>query len=143
VAEREIEIIGVDARGVVLRALGACSDCTGCGGRCDLFRSIGPDAEARLPLELFAEPPRPGERWHIILADRELLAQAWAGYGLALVGLVLGAALGYGLTPGSGAARDLATAIGALSGTLLALRFSKRRRAGALQLRRASPLRVD
>jgi positive regulator of sigma E activity len=143
VAEREVEILAVDAHGIALRALGACSECGGCGGSCDLFRDVGRDAKAVLPLELFPEPPRPGERWHLVLADRELLAQAWTGYGIALLGLVLGAALAHGLFAGAGAMRDLATAIGALAGTLLALRFSKRRRAGALRVRRVPPHAVD
>lgn len=138
-AEREIEILAVDGAHVAVRPLGACSDCSGCGGRCNLFR--GSDREevgTGLPLELFPELPHAGEHWRLVLPERELLAQAGWSYGLALAGLVLGAALGHALS-GDGPWRDAATAAAALAGTLLALRFSKRRPAGALRLHRVPP----
>jgi hypothetical protein len=133
VAERRFEVVATREREVLVRALGACSECRGCGGRCDLFR--GPATSAwPLPAALFPHPPRAGERWLATLGERELLQQSLRGHGAALLGLVGGGALGHAGAAWFGAPPDAATALGAALGTLLALRLSKRTPAAALRL---------
>ena len=131
-AERDVEVIAIHGEDVSLRALGACSDCSGCGGRCALFRPARGDVLC-LPRSKFARAPRPGERWRLTLADDALLRQSVRGYGAALLGLLLGAAAGYALAQTLGLAPDLPTAAAALAGTLLAIRRSKRRDADDLR----------
>lgn len=128
-AERRLEVIATDADGVELRALGACSECRDCGGRCDLFQS-----SLRLPHACFPQPPRDGQRWRAVLGDRELLQQSLRGHGALLAGMVLGAAGGRSLALAGGLPPDAATAAAALLGTLLALRLSKRTPGADLRL---------
>ena len=128
-AERRLEVVASDFEGVQLRALGACSECRGCGGRCDLFQT-----SLRLPLSWFPHPPRPGEFWRAVLGERELLRQSLHGYGALLAGLLLGAAIGRAAAFLPGLPVDASTALGALLGTLFALRVSKRTPGAALRL---------
>jgi hypothetical protein len=134
VAERRVEIVAVGREAVELRALGACSDCGGCDGRCRWFRTALPDDGLRLPGSAFPRPPAAGETWRLQLGDRELLQQALRGHGAALLGLICGALAGHIAAAASSLPLDAATAIGALLGTLLALRISKRAPGAALRL---------
>lgn len=125
-AERDVEILAVAPGGLRIRLLGtACDGCSGgCGGRCNLFASDAA-GELTLPLPL-AAGVRAGQRMRLVLDDRRLRAAAWRGYGRAWLGLVLGAAAGRlaGIAwPGH---VDLLTLAGLVSGTFLAVSFSKR-----------------
>lgn len=128
-AERQLEVIATDAAGVDLRALGSCSECRGCGGRCDLFPT-----SFRLPRACFPHPPQGGQRWRAVLGDREVLQQSLRGHGALLAGLVLGAAAGRAIALAGSLPPDAVTAVAALLGTLLALRLSKRAPGADLRL---------
>lgn len=125
-AERRFEVIESGPDGVVVRALGTCSDCSGCGGRCDLFRDAAGHGTPSLPRAMFCIDPTPGQQWMMALDDRELLRQSLRSHGAALLGLVLGAAVGHLGATLAGLAQDPPTLVGALAGTLAALRLSKR-----------------
>lgn len=133
-AERRVEVVAVGSDAIELRALGACSECGGCGGRCNWFREAMPGDSLRLPPAVFSRPPAPGETWRLQLGDRELLQQSLRGYGAALFGLVGGALAGHGIAVAVTLPLDAATAAGALLGTLFALRVSKRAPGVALRL---------
>lgn len=126
-AERDVEVVAIGGDGLRLRLLGsACDGCSGgCGGRCSLF---GSDAGGELSLPL---PPtlavHAGQRLRLVLDDRRLRAAAWRGYGGAWFGLVFGAAAGRALGFAWPAHADLLTLAGLVSGTFLAVAFSKRR----------------
>ena len=109
---------------VLLRRTGACSDCGGCGGRCNLFLS-DEAAMLRLPASAFATPPVAGTAVTLVLEEGWLLRSAWRGYGLPLLGLLAGAAAGHGLASALGLAPDLPALLLALLGTFAAFRFSK------------------
>lgn len=139
VAERLVEVISIERDMISLRPLGACSDCSGCGGRCNLFRPISGDGASddgvlRLPRALFPRAPRAGQRWRLALADNELLHQSLRGYGAALAGLLLGAASGHAGAIAIGTASDGPTALAALAGTLLMIRLSKRGQVAGFRL---------
>jgi len=127
---------------VVLRALGACAGCLGCGGRCDLMREWAGDDRIDLPRERFPAAPAAGERWILELDDAALLRRAAGGYGLAWLGLLTGAALGAAAAVPLGAPIDLSTVLGALLGTLAGAAGSKRRSAaaGGLRVLRREPI---
>jgi len=115
---RPASVVALCGEFVDLECSAPCSDCGGCGGRCQLF--IVKDGQAlrvsRAGLELI-----PGEQVQLVLADTALSRQAWLGYGLPLFGLLVGAAA---LQPLGNAAAG----VGALLGTSLALGLSKRAR---------------
>jgi hypothetical protein len=134
VAERRVEVVAIHAEAVELRALGACSECGGCGGRCNWFRDAMPDDTLRLPGADFPRAPRAGETWRLQLGDRALLQQSLRGYGAALLGLCAGALAGTSCAALFPLPVDAATATGALLGTLAALRVSKRAPGAALRL---------
>lgn len=125
-AERRFEVVECGPDRIALRAVGACSDCSGCGGRCDLFRDATGQDTASLPRRVFPAAPTPGQLWVMALDDHELLRQSLRSHGAALLGLVLGAALGYLAAAVAGYAQDPLTLLGAAAGTLAALRLSKR-----------------
>lgn len=133
-AERRVEVVAVERDSIELRALGACSECGGCGGRCSWFRETLPRGTLRVATTAFPHTPAPGEAWRLQLGDRELLQQSLRGYGAALLGLSGGALAGHLGAVASSLPRDAATAIGALLGTLLALHVSKRAPGAALRL---------
>jgi positive regulator of sigma E activity len=133
-AERAAEVICVDPQRITLRLLGTCSDCSGCGGRCSLFGDLVDGDRLQLGLESFQTPPNVGECWTLVLPERDLLRQAWSGYGRALLGFVLGAVFGHALARQLGWSTDVVTAIAAFAGTLPALMLSKRARATVPQL---------
>lgn len=93
-----------------------------------------PDDRLRLPRADFPHAPRAGETWRLQLGDRELLQQSLRGYGAALLGLCAGALGGTLCAALLALPADAATATGALLGTLLALRVSKRAPGAALRL---------
>lgn len=125
-AEREARIISVVRGQVRLRTdTAACQDCRiGCGGRCNVFR---PDeaGEITLPLPAHAQFGT-GDRVRIAVDEVALRKAAFAGYGLALMGLLAGALAGFVLALVTGLPRDPTTLVGLASGTVWMLRRSKR-----------------
>jgi len=125
-AEREVEVIAAHGRQLRLRLLGdQCEGCSGgCAGRCNLFAT---SAAGEFALEASeGVDARAGQRFRLAIDDDGLRRAAWQGYGRALLGLLLGAAAGYGLGAFWPAARDASTLLGLLSGTFLAVWSSKR-----------------
>lgn len=125
-AERDVEVVAVDAGALRLRLLGsACDGCSGgCGGRCSLF-ATDEDGEFRIDAPAsghFAV----GQLARLQLDDAALRRSAWRGYGLAWLGLVAGAAIGATTGALIGRHEDLLTLAGLLAGTFAAVRFSKR-----------------
>lgn len=111
-----------------------CQGCSiGCRGRCNLF---APDADGRFELD-GVNPGgfRVGDRVRIELDDLALRWAAYRGYGLALLGLLVGAGLGYGLAAALFAAmpdsmamnpgHDGPTLVGMLAGLFGALRLNR------------------
>lgn len=123
-AERRATVVAVAGSEVALRASGACSDCGGCGGRCNLFLS---DEAGRLslPLARFRRAPLAGEDVLLVMPEGWLARTAWRGYGVPLVGLLAGAAAGHLLAPLLGLPQDPLALAGALAGTLAAFTLSK------------------
>lgn len=141
-AEREVEVAAV-GQPLRLRLLGTqCDGCAGgCAGRCNLFATT-----AAGEFEFEATPDfivAPGQRLRLALDDAALRRAAWAGYGRALLGLLLGAGAGYlaggWLAPAWPAAPDALTLVGLLSGTFLAVFLSKRHLPPPRLLRAAEP----
>lgn len=125
--ERRAEVVALDATRATLRASAACSGCGGCGGRCNIFRDWRENgSRIDLPLEQFPRAPHLGESWTLSLDENALLRNAARGYGLALLGLLGGAALAFALARAAGIAPDPPTLLGALAGTLAGWRRSKR-----------------
>ena len=125
-AEREVRVCSAAHGRIRLRLLGsACSDCAGgCAGRCSLF-----SADAAGEIEMAAPPGLPvttGQTLRLWLDDASLRRAAWRGYGLAWLGLLVGAGLGYGLGLLWGHHVDVLTLLGLLGGTFAAVRSSKR-----------------
>lgn len=125
-AERRAVIDAVEGNSVRLRALERCSDCGGCGGRCDLFRGSAGD-ELILDRASFSVEPIPGDSVRLLLSDRWLRQSAWQVYGMATLGMLLGAGLGWLAGYWLNNAVDPLTLIGAVVGTLIAIRGSKNR----------------
>ena len=120
-SERAAEVLQVATDRVELRLLGQCSDCGGCGGRCQLFGG-STDSSLSLPASVDPATGQPwavGQRVILYLPSGQLQRQALLGYGLPVLGLLLGAAVlqVWG---------DVAAAVGAVGGTSLALLLSKR-----------------
>lgn len=123
-AEREAEVVA-SAAGLRLRLLGgACAGCGGCGGRCNLFAT---DEAAQLELPSQGGRFVPGQRVRLVLDDEALRIAAWRGYGLALLGLLAGAAAGQAAGWWFGAHADGLALLGLVAGTFAAVRFSKPR----------------
>lgn len=128
VAQRDAIVVSIDAGQLTLSSPdGRCEGCRiGCGGRCNVFRPgdggvITVPRPAAMQLGLV-----PGDRVRLSVDEEALRRAAFAGYGLACIGLVAGAALGYGLALGLGVPRDPATLMGLAAGTVWALARSKR-----------------
>jgi len=117
-----------DERSVRLESIGSCSDCVGCGGRCNLFRETT-QGRIELPREDFDFDPSPGQKVRLLLPDRWLRDTAWRVYGWATFALIAGAVVGQllGQLPVFSGYANLLALIGASGGTLLALRASKAR----------------
>lgn len=139
VAERLVEVTSVESDMISLRSLGACSDCFGCGGRCNLFPTTSDNGALCVPRALFPRAPHAGQRWRLALSDNELLQQSLRGYGAALAGLLLGAASGHAGAIAFGIGSDGPTALAALAGTLLMIRLSKRGQVAGFRLLDDSP----
>lgn len=125
-AERPAVVVAATAIELRLRPLeSSCRECTlGCGGRCDLFKADrAGDLSLPPPTDLSL---RPGDRVLLHLDEAALRRAAIAGYGRALLGLVLGATAGFGLSEALDLARDPATLIGLVAGTFAGVRGSKR-----------------
>lgn len=123
-AERRAIVVGIDEGTVTLRAEGACTDCVGCAGRCSLF----PDDRAGLvvlPASRFDSAPRPGDALLLCVPDGWLARTALRGYGVPLLGLLLGAALGHAAGVSLQLPVDVAALAGAVLGTLAAFTLSK------------------
>jgi len=125
-AEREVEVSAAGADEIRLRLLGsACDGCAGgCAGRCSLFLTDG-DGEFRMT------PPQGlrvgiGQRFRLQMDDAGLRRAAWRGYGVAWLGLLLGAGLGQLAGLALGRHGDLLTLVGLLAGTFAAVLLSKR-----------------
>ena len=125
-AERRVEVVAVDAGELRLRLLGsACDGCAGgCAGRCNLFATDA-DGEFRMPTSGTGRFTV-GQHACLHLDDSGLRRAAWRGYGLAWLGLMLGAGLGAAAGAVLGQHADLLTLAGLLAGTFAAVRFSKR-----------------
>lgn len=89
----------------------------GCGGRCDLFRT---DRQNQLTLSS-TEPVAVGQRVMLTISEQRLRQAALHGYGKALLGLLLGAALGASLAHGLGVASDPLVLLGLALGMAIAL----------------------
>jgi positive regulator of sigma E activity len=126
-ASRRAEVLSVEADAVELRCTQRCSDCIGCGGRCQIFHTCADD-RLRLRLQGHSERPSAGQQVELSLPDDLLRTQALRGYGLPLLGLVGGAAL---LQPWG----DFAAALGAGVGVLLAVRLAGRPTVAQPQIR--------
>jgi hypothetical protein len=125
-AERDVEVCGSEAGVLRLRLLGsACEGCAGgCAGRCNLFATNGA-GEFALPAPS-GLPVHPGQRLRLCLDDAGLRRAAWRGYGVAWLGLLAGAGLGFGLGHLWGRHADALTLLGLLAGTFAAVYSSKR-----------------
>lgn len=121
-----MEVCGGDAGQLRVRLLGsACDGCSGgCAGRCSLFPT-NPSGEFTLPA-----PAGPalaeGQRLRLCLDDVALRRAAWRGYGVAWLGLMAGAGLGFGVGQLWGRHVDLLTLLGLVAGTFAAALSSKR-----------------
>ena len=124
-AEREAEVRSRRGDELGLALLGSsCEGCAGgCRGRCNLF-ATGDDGVFHVVVDGAADF-LPGQRLRLSLDDEALRRAAWRGYGVALLGLLLGAAAGHGLARVLGAPADVFALIGLVLGTFLAARFSK------------------
>jgi positive regulator of sigma E activity len=124
-AEREAEVRSRRGNELGLVLLGsACEGCAGgCGGRCNLF-AAGDDGVFPVVVE-DAAGFSPGQRLRLSIDDEAIRRAAWRGYGVALAGLLLGAAAGHGLGRLLGGSADMFALAGLVLGTFLAARFSK------------------
>ena len=122
----ELDALVLESRSGYLRLqpLGStCRDCSsGCGGRCNLFAK---DELVELRLAPSDYAAFPGTQVRLCIDDSALRLAAWQGYGRALAGLVLGAALGHGAGLALGHGENLLAMIGLLAGTFAAMFFSK------------------
>jgi len=125
-AERDVEVCGSSAGQLRLRLLGsACDGCSGgCAGRCSLF-ATNSDGEFEMPAPRNL-PVTIGQPLRLCLDDASLRRAAWRGYGLAWLGLLLGAGLGYGAGLLAGRYTDVLTLLGLVAGTFAAVQSSKR-----------------
>lgn len=125
-AERDARVTELAAGQLRLRTdAEACRDCRiGCGGRCNVFRS-DEAGELTLPLPAHAHLGI-GDRVRLSVDEVALRRAAFAGYGMALLGLLAGAGVGLGLAIMTGLPRDPMTLVGLAAGTVWMLRRSKR-----------------
>lgn len=121
-----MEVRGSEAGQLRLRLLGtACDGCAGgCAGRCNLFATddageIAVPAPAGLTVAA-------GQRLRLCLDDATLRRAAWRGYGVAWLGLLAGAGLGFVLGQLWGRHVDALTLLGLVAGTFAAALSSKR-----------------
>jgi len=117
--QRRARVLSVGAQVVTVRLEdSACEGCSsGCGGRCDLFRS---DECNQFTLVCRAQVV-PGQLVMLTVGDRQLRTAALHGYGRALLGLLLGAAAGAALAHWLEVAADPLVLIGLVLGVAAAL----------------------
>lgn len=126
-AERDVVVCDSQGDQLRLRLLGsACEGCAGgCAGRCSLF-AASPDGEL-----VMTAPPgleiAVGQRLRLCLDDATLRRAAWRGYGLAWLGLLLGAGAGFAIGQAWGRHVDVLTLVGLASGTFAAVVGSQQR----------------
>jgi positive regulator of sigma E activity len=125
-AERLARVDRVEAGQVQLQLATRCSDCTGCGGRCDLFDTRERSGRIALAMAQFDAPPIAGAQVRLYLPESALLAHARRGYAQPALGLVLGAVSGHALALSLNADVDLWAVLFAAAGTLLGIGASKR-----------------
>ena len=99
-----------------------CRGCVGCGGRCGLFSSNDAGV-ARLPCD--AAALRPGDAIDVEIGAPRLRRAASVAYGLAVIALVAGAALGHAVG-GRFASANVGAFVGLLLGTFMAGALTKR-----------------
>jgi positive regulator of sigma E activity len=125
-AEREARVIRLAAGSVQLQLLGsACSGCQGgCAGRCSVF-ATSQDGQLELPVPsgMLLEK---GQSLTLRLDDLALRRAAWRGYGIAWLGLLLGAGAGQVLGMVWGQHGNVLVMLGLIVGTFLAVGLSKR-----------------
>jgi len=103
---------------------GACRDCSsGCGGRCSLFAT---NKAIEIELSHIDAVFASGTRVCLSIDDIALRQAAWCGYGLALIGLLAGAAVGHAAGIAFGRGENLLAMLGLVAGTFAAMFFSKR-----------------
>ena len=113
-----------------------CRGCVGCGGRCSVF-SAAPGAVEQLPAALLQESSAlansfpEGMEVEALVDAGELRRAAWRSYGLALLLLLLGAALGHVLG-GLANRPNVGAFIGLIVGTFAAGALTKRASAGSM-----------
>lgn len=136
--ERTAVVERCDGTRVALRARGACSDCGGCGGRCNVFAAVADGERIELDGSAFGFAPAIGDAVKLTLADGALGRLAWQGYGLLLAGLLAGAALGRFAAAALASGEDAGTLAGAVVGLTLALHATRRVPAPALRVDRVA-----
>lgn len=126
VADRRATVAAVGSGRLRLRLdAGDCDGCRlGCGGRCALF---GADAEGEIELPgIPAADWRAGDRLLLTVEEDALRRAAFAGYGRALLGLLLAASLGFALARGLNLDPDIPTLTGMVVGLWLAVKANRR-----------------
>ena len=125
-AERNVEVSAIGGGQLRLRLLGsACDGCSGgCAGRCSLF-AANDAGEFTMPAP-HGVPLSAGETLRLCLDDASLRRAAWRGYGMAWLGLLVGAGLGFGVGAMLGRHGDVLTLLGLAAGTFVAALASKR-----------------
>lgn len=129
-AERRARVLAVEPENIILELDSApCEGCSiGCRGRCNLF---SPDSRGRFLLPSAQCPAvLAGDDVLLALDEDQLRRAGYRGYGIALIGLVLGAAVGAGaaaMLAGSGLKvdPDLPTFLGMVGGVAIAVARSR------------------
>ena len=121
--QRYAQVLSVSEQSVTVRLEdGPCTGCaTGCGGRCDLFRS---NHQKQLTLATGVAVV-PGQQVVLIVSDEQLRRAALQGYGRSLLGMLCGAAAGAAMARWLGIAPDPLVLIGLLSGVAASLWFTR------------------
>ncbi len=131
--ERRCRVIEIDQGRALLRAEpGSCSGCVGCAGRCSLL--LEGEAEISVALTDVDGQLQVDDWARLSMHPSTLRNEALLGYGLPLVGLLLGAVLGYLVAAPVGLPSDFSTAVAAIAGTLLSLSVSKRHAKAVLRV---------
>lgn len=125
-ADRRATVAAVGSGRLRLRLdTGDCDGCQlGCGGRCALF---GTDSEGQIELSgILVADWRAGDRLLLTVEEDALRRAAFAGYGRALLGLLLAASLGFALARGLNLDPDIPTLAGMVVGLWLAVKANRR-----------------
>jgi hypothetical protein len=125
-AERLARVDRIEGGLAELQLAARCSDCFGCGGRCDLFDTRERSGRIALAIDRFDAPPVAGGQVRLYLPPAALLGLARRGYAVPALGLVVGAVSGHALAMSLNADVDLWAVLFAAAGTLLGIGASKR-----------------